>query len=192
MTNVGVDKLNSLAKQQLIDKAIDDLGGVFKPVGHYHCIGRYGLHDIKFSLFYKSDDNYICTREEFEQRKKEREMEQNNWYNYELQQVTGKPPINSKVLYDDYKKGLIEVIILGYHPNVDSDAIWSQAIGSFGDDTNYSTDSLYHFRPLDWDKLSKRKEVASKALDIFAQGLSDRDGMLFLYDVGMLKLPEDK
>lgn len=47
-------------------------------------------------------------------------------------------------------------------------------------------------QPLDWDKLSKRKQAITYAMELSPDwfGLDEVFGVL--YDVGMLKLPEDK
>lgn len=188
-------------KTELIDKAIDDLDGDISTAmyhdwkGHAHLKYSNGYYRLcHYNSSSVVDGLCFCTIEEFEQRKKEREMEKiinnTNWYDYEQQRIISKPPINSKVLYDDYKKGLIEVIILGYHPNPDNDAVWSQAIHSFGDDTNYSTDSVYNFRPLDWDKLSKRKQAITYAMELIPARGSFEEILGLLYDAGVLKLPE--
>ena len=112
------------------------------------------------------------------------------WYDYENQRTAIKPPIGEIVLYDDYKQGLIKVKILGHHPN--NGGVWSEAVGgTFAEGNSYSTDSYYCFRPLDWDKLSKRKQAIAYAMELSPDWAKLEDIFGSLYDAGVLKLPEN-
>lgn len=234
-------------KTELIDKAIKDLGGDISKVslygweGHTHLksVGGYYVlcHHNSTSV---QDGLTFCTIEEFEQRKKERELmnkqddwlyvgafvvrpdgfvdevvgvskdngvrlkcsfrhycrselkpfkseeAKTEWYDYENQNALALPPIGEIVdvvetpdMVYGYGETKCEVVA---HVRDCAVIQLSFGLGCFAKQA---------LRPLDWDKLSKRKHLVSKALDVFAQGLSDKDGMLALYDAGYLKSPEE-
>lgn len=108
------------------------------------------------------------------------------WWDYENGVSCGVPPVDTECEYSLnngrlwYKCEVISQHKLVLHcPHLENDD-WNglQVVGE---------NEKVSFRPLDWEKLSKRKQVVNKALDVFAKGFTDRGGMLALYDAGMLK-----
>lgn len=185
-------KTTTMTRTKLIDKAIDDLDGVFQPKGDYFFCGRYGLNTIKYSLFYRSDSNFICSQEEFEQRKKEREMENNNWYDYDKNCNVALPPVDTVCEYtlSDgrtwYKCKVIS------HNNLVLDCPHLESMDNNGLQVLHTDADTVKFRPLDWDKLSKRKQAINYAIKLSPDWAKLDDIFGFLYDAGMLKLPEEK
>lgn len=182
-------------KIELIDKAIKDLGGDISKANNGENIKyRYvwknslGYNIAAEGSIVHNKGEYFCTIEEFEQRKKERELM--NWYDYENQKMLKSPPVGEIVLVrmdsgKEYKAKVLEIT-----HNTDREIFIVRVFNGLVEGVG---DLVYKdkAKPLDWDKLSKRKQVVNKALDVFAQGLSDKDGMLALYDAGYLKLPEN-
>lgn len=247
MTNVGVDKLTSLVKQQLIDKAIDDLGGDISKASMFDFDGHvYLKYDVGYSHNYVlchpksysvTEGLCFCTIEEFEQRKKEREMEKDwlyvgafverpdgfideviritedngvllkncykyycrtelkpfvGWYDYTNQKNVAVPPVDTECEYslndgrNWYKCKVVSHNKLVLHcPHIEEDD--HSGLQIFKENKTI-------FRPLDWDKLSKRKQVIEKAIEVInnTQFINIPECAKALYDAGMLKLPEDK
>lgn len=194
--------MTTQSKTELIDQAIKDLDGDISKVAMYGWDGHtylaynsaYGANYVvcHYNSAAVADGLCFCTIEEFEQRKKELEQMNNSWYDYRKQIAVGLPPIGEIVLYDDSEKGLIQVEIIGHHPHY-QDVVWSEAVDKgFSGGFDYSTDGNYLFRPLDWDKLSKRKQAIAYAMELSPDWAKLEDIFGSLYDAGVLKLPENK
>lgn len=190
---------STMTKTELIDKAIDDLGGDISKARLYSRKGNiYLRYDDGYVLCHPNslsyaEGNYFCTIQEFEQRKKEREMEKNgdnnHWYDYENQMAMKVPDQGTKcfvVLYNQ-KDNPTECEVVGFWN-------WKAIlrVRSFSDTYYYTECDLKFIKPLDWDKLSKRKHVLAKAQEIFNETGYCKLYLEKLYDAGMLKLPEHK
>jgi hypothetical protein len=189
-------------KTELIDKAIDDLGGDISNA-NYHGRGYNNLWRNGSNYCLAADDSIahikgdtFCTIEEFEQRKKEREMKKNGdtgWYDYDKERNTSLPPIDTVCEYtlSDgrtwYKCKVIS------HNNLVLDCPHLESMDNNGLQVLRTDANTVKFRPLDWDKLSERKHVVEKAQSYMNRDYySYMDIIETLYDAGMLKLPESK
>lgn len=149
-------------KQQLIDKAIDDLGGVW-PQGNPNVI-HIGVDCLMGDR---------CTRHEFEARKVEREAvkkavdvilsigsePEQHWYDYENQKALRLPPVGEVVLFglnDNRRK----VVIIAH----DLNAAILRDETCHDDDVDYYAAAQELFRPLDWGRSNHSKEL-SKIID---------------------------
>lgn len=108
------------------------------------------------------------------------------WWDYEKGVAVGLPERSSLVLQNGKE---YEVLRSTVNDTNDSIVLLCLNVDRPDTSSNIFWVNVRDIKPLDWDKLSKRKEVVNKALDIFANadGLTDRDGMFALYDAGLLK-----
>lgn len=188
---------NKPTKTELIDKVIDDLGGDISKA-MYH--DREGHTHLKYSNGYYTLCHYnsssvvdglcFCTIEEFEQRKKEREMEKNNnWYDYKNQKMLKSPPVGEIVLVrmDSGKEYRAKVLEITH--NTDREIF---IVRVFNGRFEGIGDLVYKdkAKPLDWDKLSKRKQAIAYAMELSPDWAKLEDIFGSLYDAGVLKLPE--
>ena len=104
------------------------------------------------------------------------------WWDYENGCAVGLPEKGELVLYQDYRKGLITVEVLGVC--LKEEVIWTK--GFFGDGNSFSTDSKESFKPADWDKTPKQI-LLDKALHLAAQNMSFEVFIERLYEAGLLK-----
>ena len=186
-------------KQQLIDKAIDDLKGVWPLHGpNWIAIGGNCLTEHK------------CTRQEFEARKAEREKDkqeaekmlgminssaslpkQDHWYDYENQKALRLPPVGEvcemyaaaswfdvKVIAFDDGKLIVKYLWCGnYYP---------------------ASQSVKFYRPLDWDKkqISDTLELVGIMANHIAGGVGITDAAKAILAAGYRKChnktPSDK
>lgn len=200
---------NKSTKTELIDKAIDDLGGDISNAGLYGLDGNIYLsyHGGRYVLCHKSSTSYyagkyFCTIEEFEQRKKEREMEKNSndthWYDYKNIRMLKSPPVGEIVLVNT-QSGERKAKVLEVTHNSTKEIfivrVFNGSVEGVGD-LQYKDEA----RPLDWDKLSNRNITVLHAMEsvgnIHSYGVIRKGDLMalltYLYDQGMLKLPEDK
>jgi len=182
-------------KQQMIDKAIEDLGGDISNVKYgddrfLWFVDESTCSGIKYYQLLSGCEyhggQYICTRQEFEDRVKE--LESMKKWNGE-----GLPPVGEEIEYTTTKyqsgKPAIEVgewyfgKIIAYH----DEFVWTS-------DNGIRMLSVTKFRPIQ----SERDKVVDKACDIVVAHMGyqyEKDGLLVklmngLYDAGMLILPK--
>lgn len=195
---------NKPTKTELIDKAIDDLGGDISNVNNgdvcnynYLWKNRLGYWLAGEKSIVHNNNEYFYTIEEFEQRKKEREMEKNgdnnHWYDYDKERNTSLPPVDTVCEYtlSDgrtwYKCKVIS------HNNLVLDCPHLESMDNNGLQVLRADADTVKFRPLDWDKLSKRKHVVDTAANVLGSVMfiTPQHAVEKLYDAGMLKLPEE-
>jgi len=157
----------AMNKQQLIDKAIDELGDDYPKIDYkyLHKAGcTYFSCDVERPSV--SSETCICTRQEFEARKAEREST-SHWFDYENQKALRLPPVGE--VFESY-----------WHN--DTNPKWNEcriayiseehAILRYSDgEENYYETSVMHkkakFRPLDWDK--KKSDDMLKIAEIVCE-----------------------
>jgi hypothetical protein len=187
-------------KTELIDKAIDDLGGDISNA-NYHGRGYNNLWRNGSNYCLAADDSIahikgdtFCTIEEFEQRKKERDMEKigndTSWYDYKNMRMLKSPPVGEIVLVNT-QSGERKAKVLEVTHNTDKEIfivrVFNGSVEGVGD-LQYKDEA----RPLDWDKLSKRKQAITYAMELSPDWAKLEDIFGSLYDAGMLKLPKSK
>jgi hypothetical protein len=187
-------------KTELIDKAIDDLGGDISNA-NYHGRGYNNLWANGSNYCLAADDSIahikgdtFCTIEEFEQRKKERDMEKigndTSWYDYKNMRMLKSPPVGEIVLVNT-QSGERKAKVLEVTHNTDKEIfivrVFNGSVEGVGD-LQYKDEA----RPLDWDKLSKRKQAITYAMELSPDWAKLEDIFGSLYDAGMLKLPKSK
>jgi hypothetical protein len=188
---------NKPTKIELIDKAIDDLDGDISKVQFYNCqYHSYLKYDTTYAYNYVlchkdsfsvTDCLCFCTIEEFEQRKKERELM--NWFDYENQKMLKSPPVGEIVLVrmDSGKEYRAKVLEITH--NTDREIfivrVFNGVVEGVGD-LVYKDKA----KPLDWDKLSKRKQAIAYAMELSPDWAKLEDIFGSLYDAGVLKSPE--
>lgn len=162
-------------KQQLIDKAIDELDGIWREDGR----------DVPMTMLLHSSGNKIAlsgsinewvTRQEFEARKAElfkaadeimyamdsSREKQSNWYDYENKKALRLPPVGEVVLFG-LNGNRRKVAIVAHDLNA---AIFRDE--TCHDDVDYYAAAQELFRPLDWDK-KKNNEAQEIAEMIFSK-----------------------
>lgn len=150
-------------KQQLIDKAIDFLEGNFPKL---RICDYFTLNDVLHLGRHNMRHVVVCTRQEFEARKAEREKDkqeaekmfgmlnssaslpEQHWYDYENQKALRLPPVGEVVFFglnDNRRK----VVIIAH----DLNAAILRDETCHDDDVDYYAAAQELFRPIDWDKL---------------------------------------
>ena len=103
------------------------------------------------------------------------------WWDYENGCAVGLPEKGELVLYEDYRRGLITVEVLGVC--LKEEVVWTK--GFFGDGNSFSTDSKESFKPLDYK--TPKQIAVDKALHLAAQNMSFEVFIERLYEAGLLK-----
>ena len=166
-------------KQQLIDKAIEDLGGdkLWRGDYLYLIFGGYSSqNDIN-----PNHGQYVCTRKEFEDRVEELKAK-SKWNG------KGLPPVGVELLWLSPNTGV-------YHHtkiiHINDESAWLEGEGVVSHD-------LHRYKPIQ----TEREKVIEKACDIMVSHMRFESGfhqytvddklvksMAKLYDAGMLTLP---
>ena len=103
------------------------------------------------------------------------------WYDYENQKALTLPPVGENTYCQLFDSISTLVKVVGHDAG---DVVYKYA-GSY-----YSA-SISIFKPLDWDKLSKRKQAIAYAMELSPDWDKLEDIFGSLYDAGVLKLPEE-
>lgn len=182
-----------MSKQQLIDKAISDIGGCEELFRHgseflFRTELPSGLHAYWWESEMKSDfGELICTRKQLEDRKAEREkassemfsimfgnslpnFKQDHWYDYENQKALRLPPVGEAVEFKsknfNWFSGAKVVFVTEYVIVVDGDAGANETA-----QVAYNYGEHPEFRPLDWNKL--RISAVNELTDIIKASAID-------------------
>lgn len=115
---------------------------------------------------------------------------ENNWYDYENQRMLKSPPVGEIVIVT--RNGVEkQAKVLEITHNQSQEIFIVRVFNGLCEGTGdliYKDDA----RPVDWDKLSKRKQTIAYAMELSPDLAKLEDIFGSLYDAGVLKLPEDK
>jgi hypothetical protein len=161
---------------------------------HHFKEGNKPVNKLDFTLFdwFKIVDTRY---KPVEQKQETIASNTSDWYDYSEQKPIARPPIGEVVLYMACEEMLFDTRILAYHPE-DNYTVWHEALTVFPDGKSYSTDSFTWFKPLDYatkyNELEK-KRVVDAVMKFWTECPNGPSGTFNeMYDVGFLKLPENK
>ena len=179
-------------KQELIDKAVHELKGEFKPQGRNVVIGG----DILALVANNGTANTVCNKQQFQQRARElgygvEAAKPEGWYDYTNQKALRLPPVGVECeMLTGGEWKLITMI------GVDGEF----AVVKYFDDNTYNGHSVHpkFYRPLDHET-RKAEAERKRVVDAVFEFTYDEDKdyptwneLAALYDAGFLRMPEDK
>jgi hypothetical protein len=116
-----------------------------------------------------------------------------DWYDYDNHKMLRNPKEGCvcEVLYQE--DWLVAEVVKSKHPLSGSFAVFYEKQLADGRNLFWSGEA----RPLDWNRKAEaerklRNRTINGAIDVFASALGDAEGIAKLYDLGFLRMPEDK
>lgn len=188
-------------KQELLDKAVHELRGVYANSIEGGNVVEHFLWHVGGNCYQRFISNhgfigeFVCTKDEFQQRARElgyldaptvKESLTNEWYDYDNQKAIALPPVGTEceafLMDTSYKNAWFKVEVIKNHLDRECACMRIENRGLTWCNT---------FRPLNWNRKAeeKKKRVVDAAMAIAVDAHMTEDILGSLYDAGYLKLP---